>query len=355
VKLIHDSLIPLTLIMLMVITMSHNLRIAIVNSKTFGFYSNVINELKTFAEVDRLEVPKDLSGSQLASTLNNYDIVIASVTPRYDKEFFKNNLRVKMIARHGIGIDNVDINSATVYGVVVTKVPGHIERNAVAEHTVTLMLSALRDVVRAHEKVVTGRWGERGKFVCHELKYLTVGLIGIGNIGSRVAEILTKGFGSRVIAYDPYVPKEKVKELNVELVDLDTLLRESDIISIHAPLTDETYHLLNYERFSKMKRGVIIVNTARGEIIDTKALIKAIEEGIVGRVALDVVEGEPIGADHPLLKFDNVIITPHIAAFTFESLKGMDESVLKSIEDFIEGRIPEGIVNKEVYERGLRR
>ncbi|MCC6022562.1 MAG: D-isomer specific 2-hydroxyacid dehydrogenase family protein [Desulfurococcaceae archaeon] len=335
--------------------MSYSLRIAIVNSKTFGFYSNVINELRSFAEVDRFEVPKDLRGSQLASTLSNYDIVIASVTPKYDEEFFRNNLRVKMIARHGIGVDNVDIESATRYGVVVTRVPGYVERNAVAEHTVTLMLTALRDVVRAHEKVVTGRWGERGKFVCHELKYLTVGLVGIGNIGSRVAEILVKGFGSRVIAYDPYVPKERAKELGVELVDLDTLLRESDIISIHTPLTNETYHLLNYERFSKMKRGVIIVNTARGEVVDTEALVRALKEGIVGRVALDVVEGEPIGPDHPLLKFDNVIVTPHIAAFTFEGLRGMDESVLKSIKDFIEGRVPEGIVNKEVYERGLRR
>ncbi|MEM4567045.1 MAG: D-isomer specific 2-hydroxyacid dehydrogenase family protein [Sulfolobales archaeon] len=335
--------------------MSSGLRIAIVNSKTFGIYSNVIDELKSFASIERLEVPKDLSGVQLASALKDYDIVIASVTPNYNAEFFKNNLRVGMIARHGIGVDNVDVEAATKYGVVVTRVPGYVERNAVAEHAVTLMLAALRDVVRAHKKVATGKWGERGRFVCNELRYLTVGLIGIGNIGSRVAEILVRGFGCRVIAYDPYVPEVRARELGVELVDLDSLLRNSDIISIHTPLTKETYHLINWERLTKMKRGVIIVNTARGEIIDTNALVKALDEGIVGRVAIDVVEGEPIDSEHPLLKFDNVIITPHIAAFTYQGLRGMDESVLNAIKAYLRGEIPEGIVNKEVYERGLRR
>ncbi len=335
--------------------MSHDLKIAIVNSKGFGYHSNVMDELRSFAHVDRLEVPKDLRGSQLASVLSDYDIVIASVTPKYDEEFFKNNLKVKMIARHGIGVDNVDVDSATRYGVVVTRVPGHVERNAVAEHAITLMLAALRNVVRAHEKVVAGKWGERGKFVCHELKYLTVGLIGVGNIGSRVAEILIKGFGSKVIAYDPYVPKSKAEELGVELVDLETLVRKSDIVSVHTPVTPETYHLINWDLLTKMKKGVIIVNTARGEIIDTGALIRAIEEGIVGAVALDVVEGEPIDSTHPLLKFDNVVVTPHIAAFTYEGLRGMDESVLKAIKDYLSGRVPEGIVNKEVYGRGIRR
>ncbi len=334
--------------------MSSNLKVVIVNSKTFGLYSNVIDELRRFADVDRLELPKDLSGSQLALALKDYDIVIASVTPKYDEEFFRDNLRVKMVARHGIGVDNVDVSAATKYGVVITRVPGYVERNAVAEHAVTLMLAALRDVVKAYGKVVAGRWGERGKFVCNELKYLTVGLIGVGNIGSRVSEILSKGFGSRVIAYDPYIPRSKAEELGVELVDLDTLLVSSDIISIHTPLTPETYHLINWDRLTKMKKGVVIVNTARGEVIDTKALIKAIEEGLVGAVAVDVVEDEPIGADHPLLKFDNVIVTPHIAAFTYQGLRGMDESVLKAIKDYLSGVMPEGIVNSEVYGRGLR-
>ncbi|MEM0453728.1 MAG: D-isomer specific 2-hydroxyacid dehydrogenase family protein [Sulfolobales archaeon] len=334
--------------------MGSDLRIAVVNSKTFGLYSNVIDELRSFATVDKVEVSKDLSGSRLASMLKDYDIIIASVTPKYDDEFFRNNLRVRMIARHGLGVDNVDIESATKHGIVVTRVPGYVERDAVAEHAVTLILAALRKVVSAHKKVATGNWGERGKFVCNELRHSIVGLIGVGNIGSRVAEILIKGFGSRVVAYDPYVDRSRISELGIELVDLDVLLSISDIISIHTPLTPETYHLMGWGKFTKMKRGVVIVNTARGEIIDTEALIKAINEGIVGAVALDVVEDEPIGSDHPLLKFDNVIITPHIAAFTFQGLRGMDESVLKSIKDYLSGSVPEGIVNKEVFEKGLR-
>ncbi len=329
--------------------------IAIVNSKSFGLYSNALETLKELGTIERIEVPRDLRGSKLAEALRDYDVIIASVTPYYDEDFFRYNSRVRMIARHGIGIDNVDVDAATRFGVVVTRVPGHVEREAVAEHAVALILAALRNLINAHLKVVEGRWGERGKFVCHELRSLKVGLIGIGNIGSRVAEILTKGFNAKVIAYDPYVSAERARELGVELVDLDTLISESDIISIHAPLTKETYHLINEDRLRRMKRSAIIVNTARGGLIDTDALVKALRDGWIAGAALDVTDPEPLPPDHPLYKLPNVIITPHIAAFTYEGLKGMDEAVVKAIKDFLTGNIPDGIVNREVYERGLRR
>jgi len=182
-----------------------------------------------------------------------------------------------------------------------------------------------------------------------------VGLIGLGNIGSRVAEIYSRGFNARVLAYDPYVKPEVAAKHGAQLVDLDTLLRESDIISVHAPLTPETHHLLNEEAFAKMKDGVVIVNTARGEIVDTAALIKALESGKVAGAGLDVVEGEPIGADHPLLRFDNVVVTPHIGANTAEGLRGMDESNVDAILKVIRGEPPlEYLVNPEVLERGTR-
>jgi len=329
-------------------------RVAVVNSKSFGRYTDAIERLKKIGEVGIIEVPKDIDGSELGRRLEGYHFVIASVTPRYDRKFFENNSTVVMIVRHGIGVDNIDLKAAEEHGVFVARVPGWREREAVAEHTISLMLAALRHVVQASNAVREGRWGERAKFVGRELKSLTVGVVGFGNIGSRVAEILAKGFGSKVLVYDPYVPQEKIREAGCIPVDLDTLLRESDVITLHTPLTSETYHMLNRDAFEKMKQGVIIVNTARGELIDTEALIEYIDRGKIGAVAMDVVEGEPIGAEHPLNKYPNVIITPHIAAYTFETLKGMDDAVVEAIENYLRGAPIDGIVVTPRNPRVLR-
>ncbi|RLF22722.1 MAG: hydroxyacid dehydrogenase [Thermoprotei archaeon] len=329
-------------------------RIAIVNSKTFGVYTDAVDRLRRIGHVVRMEVPKDIDGKLLAEKLRGFHFVVASVTPKYNREFFNFNDDVVLIARHGIGYDNIDVKAATEAGVVVTRVPGYYEREAVAEHTIGLLLAAIRRIPQAYFAVKKGRWKDRGKFISFELKNSTIGVIGCGNIGSRVVELL-RALGAHILVYDPYVPKERVRSLGAEPVDFDTLLRKSDAITIHAVLTEETYHMLNQEAFKKMKRGVVIVNTARGEIIDTRALVQAIEEGIVGAVALDVVEGEPIDEKHELLKYDNVIITPHIAAFTYQALRGMDDAVVKAILDIIEGRHPEGTVNEEVFKRGVRK
>jgi D-3-phosphoglycerate dehydrogenase len=329
------------------------IRIAVVNSKSFGVYTDAIEKLRKLGEVRRIEVPKDYRGKALAEALKGYHFIVASVTPYYDREFFEYNKDVLMIVRHGIGYDNIDVKAAEELGVVVARVPGWVEREAVAEHTIALMLSALRFVVQGNNFVREGRWSERAKLVGKELKNLTVGVIGFGNIGSRVAEILRNGFEAKVLVYDPYVPPEKIKSLGCEPVEkLEDLLRRSDIITLHAVLTPETYHMINEKAFEVMKDGVIIVNTARGELIDTQALIKYIEKGKVAAVALDVVEGEPIGKDHPLLKYNNVIVTPHIAAYTHEALAGMDEAVVKAIESYLQGKPIEGLV---VYPKNPRR
>jgi len=331
-----------------------SVKIAVVNSKSFGKYSDVLERLKRVGQVDFIEVPRDIDGAELGKRLEGYHFVVASVTPYYSRRFFESNSSVVMIVRHGIGVDNIDLRAAEEFGVYVARVPGWREREAVAEHTIALMLAALRYVVQAHEAVKAGKWGERARFVGRELKNLTVGVVGFGNIGSRVAEILVKGFGSRVLVFDPYVPAERIREAGCTPVDLDTLLRESDIITLHAALTSENYHMLNEAAFEKMKRGVIIVDTARGELIDTQALVKYLENGKIGAVALDVVEGEPIGADHPLLKYPNVIITPHIAAYTYEALKGMDDAVVEAIESYLSGRPIDGLVVEPKKPRRLK-
>ena len=329
-------------------------RIAIVNSKSFGVYTDAVERLKQIGHVERVEVPKDARGKDLAERLAGYHIIVASVTPTYDREFFEHDRDVLLIVRHGIGYDNIDVRAAEEHGVYVARVPGWREREAVAEHAVALLLSALRHIVSSHEAVRQGKWHERARYVGRELSSLTVGVVGFGNIGSRVAEILSKGFGSRIVVYDPYVGREEVERRGYVYAEkLEDLVELSDVITIHAAYTGENYHMFNEEIFEKMRRGAIIVNTARGELIDTTALCKYLEKGVVAAAALDVVEGEPIDADHVLLKYPNVILTPHIAAYTYEALAGMDEAVVKAIVSYLQGKPIDGVVVAPRYPRKL--
>lgn len=331
------------------------LRIAVVNSVTFGSYTDVFDRLKRVGEVVKVSVPRDIDGRELARCLKGFQFVVASTSPRYDEEFFRTNTDLVLLARNGIGLDNIDVEAATLNGVIVTRVPGDVEKEAVAELTVALMLNAARMISTAHKAVSNGRWSERSRFIGIELRGKTVGIIGLGNIGRRVAEILIRGFGSRVLAYDPYVSRDVASMFGVQLTDLETLLRESDIITLHAPLTKETYHIINWDTLSLVKEGAILVNTARGGLVDTEALVNALRAGKLRYVALDVVEGDYVDSSHQLLQFENVLITPHIGAYTYESFVGIDESVAEAIEAVARGEKPKNIVNPEVYRGRVRK
>jgi len=297
--------------------------------------------------IEFLNVPAEISQEELARALAGFDFIIASAKPYYGRDFFRLNSDVCLIARHGIGYDNVDVDAAAEYGVYVIRVPNTIERNSVAEHAVALMLALLRRLPRADRIVRAGRFGAiRNTYELFDelsapkdLADMVVGLVGIGNIGSRVAEILVRGFGARVIAYDPYVDPERARALGVELVkSLGELFERSDIVSIHAPLTPETRHMINREVLSRAKKGLILVNTSRGEIVDTEALLWALREGIISYAGLDVFEEEPLPKDHPLISTDNTILTPHIAAFVKTTQRRMLESIVRAIANYIEGR-----------------
>ncbi|MEN2984949.1 MAG: D-isomer specific 2-hydroxyacid dehydrogenase family protein [Dictyoglomaceae bacterium] len=327
------------------------IKIAIVNSSSFGkYFPEHIEKLKKLGEVEKFEFPEDINGKTLAEKLMGFSIIIASVKPYYNKEFFDYKDKTLLITRHGIGYDNIDIKSATEKGVIVTKVSGEIEREAVAETAIALLMSVIRKIREASLKVKEGKWKERAKFIGWEIKGKTVGIIGFGNIGSRVGEILKKGFDAKILVYDPYLSEEEIVKRGGEKVSLEELLKNSDIISLNCSLTSENYHMLSFKEFSLMKDGVFIVNTARGELIDEKALISALELGKVGGVGVDVVEGEPIDENHPLLKFENVVITPHISAYTYEALKAMGDKVVSDVERVLRGEIPEEVINKEVLE-----
>ncbi len=326
-------------------------KIAIVNSSSFGqYFPEHIEKLKKYGEVERFQFPEDIHGKALAEKLKGFQIIIASVKPYFNKEFFEHKDETILISRHGIGYDNIDVKSATIKRVIVTKVTGEVEREAVAETSVALLMTVIRKIREAAVAVKESRWKERAKFIGWEIKGKTVGVIGFGNIGSRVGEILKNGFNVRLIAYDPKLSPDEIRKRGAEPCSLEELLKVSDIISLNASLTNENYHMLSYKEFEMMKQNVIIVNTARGELIDEKALMEYLNKGKVAGVGIDVVEGEPIDGTHPLLKYENVVITPHIAAYTYECLKGMGDKVVDDVEKVMRKQIPNEVVNKEIID-----
>ncbi|TYT24098.1 hydroxyacid dehydrogenase [Dictyoglomus thermophilum] len=327
-------------------------RIAIVNSSSFGkYFPEHIERLKNVGDVERFTLPGDLHGKELADKLMGFNIIVASVTPFYDKEFFEYKDETLLITRHGIGYNNIDIKSATEKGTIVTKVPGIVEREAVAETAVALLMTVIRKIREASLTAREGKWEERAKFIGWEVKDKIVGIIGYGNIGSRVGEILKNGFNAKIIAYDPNIPPEVLKEKGAEPVSLEELIRNSDIISLNASLNEKSRHMISDKEFSMMKDNVIIINTARGELMDEEALIRAIKSGKVAGVGLDVMKDEPPDPQNPLLHMENVVVTPHIAAYTYECLKGMGDKVVADVERVVNQEIPEEIINKEVLER----
>lgn len=324
-------------------------KIAIVNSSSFGnVFPEHIKRLEALGEIERFTLPKDLGGKELAQYLHGYEVIIASVTALYNKEFFAHKDKTLLISRHGIGYNNIDIAAATEKGTIVTKVSSLVEREAVAENAVALLMTVMRQVREASLKAKIGKWAERAKFIGNEIKDKTVGVIGFGNIGSRVGEILKNGFDAKLIAYDPELSAEQMKERGAVPVSLEELLTNADIISLNACVTPQSYHMLSGKEFSLLKKGVFIVNTARGELTDEKALIAALDNGQIAGIGLDVIEGEPIGAEHPLLKYENVVITPHTSAYTYECLYGMGNKVVDDVERVLSGRTPIDVINPEV-------
>jgi lactate dehydrogenase-like 2-hydroxyacid dehydrogenase len=326
-----------------------SVKIAIVNSSSFGkTFPEHIERLKALGQVDRFDVPKDMGGKELADKLMGYSVIIASVTALYNREFFEHKDETLLITRHGIGYNNIDVVAATEKGTIVTKVSAIVEREAVAENAIALLMDVIRRVRPASLKAKEGKWAERAKFIGYEIKDKVAGVIGLGNIGSRVGEILKNGFNAKLVAYDPNLSPEEIRNRGAEPVSLEELLKTSDIISLNSCVTSENYHLLSDEQFSLMKKGVFIVNTARGELMDEKALIKALDEGKIEGLGLDVIEGEPIDETHPLLAYENVVITPHTSAYTYECLNGMGDKVVTDVERVLRGEVPDTVINTDV-------
>lgn len=258
----------------------------------------------------------------------------------WGEELFRLAPKLKIISRFGVGVDNIDLVSAKRRGIIVTNAKGG-NANAVAELTVGFIIDALREVVWLHSNMKKGTWVYP---MGYDLKGKTVGLLGFGDIAQRVAKMLS-GFDVTILATSRHPDKEKANLLGVGLVDGTTLLAQSDILSLHIPSNADTYHYIDAKKLSLMKQGAFLINTARGALVDTAALCEALSSGHLAGAALDVFEQEPLSPDSPLLAFENILFTPHMASETYDTYIEIGQCTARAIIDVLEGSVPDHVVN----------
>lgn len=282
------------------------------------------------------------SPEQLLGLVVDVDAIAVRSETRVDASVIAAAPRLKAVGRAGVGVDNIDVDAATERGVVVMNTPGG-NTLATAELTFTHILCGTRPIAQANAALKAGRW-DRAKYKGKELNGKVLGVCGLGRIGAEVAK-RAKSFGMRVLAYDPFLTASRAESLGVEMATLDHIFCESDYITVHMPLTDETRHMLNADAFAKMKDGVRVFNCARGGIIDETALIAALNSGKVAAAGLDVFEDEPLAEDSELRKIDNLVLTPHLGASTDEAQESVGVEIAESLVAVLRGEIPRNAIN----------
>ncbi|WP_206204846.1 hydroxyacid dehydrogenase [Thermococcus sp. MV11] len=271
---------------------------------------------------------------RLVELVKDVDAIIVRSKPKVTRKVIESAPKLKVIGRAGVGLDNIDLEAAKERGIKVVNSPGASSRS-VAELAIALMFSVARKVAFADRKMREGVWAKK-QCMGIELEGKTIGVIGFGRIGYEVAKI-AHALGMKVLLYDPYPNEERAKEVGGKFAQLEELLRESDVVTLHVPLVEQTYHLINEERLKLMKPTAILINAARGAVVDTSALVKALQEGWIAGAGLDVFEEEPLPKDHPLTKLDNVVLTPHIGASTEEAQMRAGVQVAEQIVEILRG------------------
>lgn len=305
-----------------------------------------INEVaqKILAEDFEVDFLPTMAEDELCNVISKYDALMIRSETKATKKVLEAGVNLKIIGRAGVGVDNVDVETATQKGIIVVNSPDG-NTNAAAEHTIAMMLSMARNIPAACASTRAGSW-ERPKFTGVEVFNKTLGIIGLGKIGSHVAKVAL-ALGMKVIVCDPYTSKEAVEAIGAEYVShLDDFWAKCDFITIHAPKTRETTHLINKNTINRMKKGVKIINCARGGIIDEAALKDAMESGQVSAIAIDVYEEEPNIQASPLIKIDgNVVLTPHLGASTSEAQLNVAIDVANQIKEVLNGGSAASAVN----------
>ena len=299
--------------------------------------------LSLLAQDLEVDVRPELAEDGLEAAIEPYAALIVRSQTKVTAAVLDRAPNLKVVGRAGIGLDNVDVDAATRRGVMVVNAP---ESNIIsaAEHTMALLLSQARMIPQAHASLKAGRW-ERGRFQGVELHGKTLGVVGLGRVGAMVAQ-RASAFDMRVIGYDPYVSRDRARALGVELMpNLQALLVQADLLTIHLPLNGETRGLIGERELSLMKPGARLVNTSRGGIVDERALVAALRTGQIGGAALDVFEQEPPPQSHPLLRYEQVVVTPHLGASTVEAQDKAGTAIAEMVRLALRGEFVPYAVN----------
>lgn len=262
--------------------------------------------------------------------------------------------RLRVVARHGVGLDYIPVDVCTELRIPVVYTPD-ANTESVAEHVVGTMIALAHQVVRADRAVRAGRWNERDRIMGFDICGRTIGIVGVGRIGSRVAEICRRGFGMRVLGYDPHLDDKAIRDRGAEPRTLQSLLAESDFVTLHTPSTQQTRHLIDAAAIAAMKPAACLINHARGALVDTAALANALKEGRLCGAAVDVLETEPPPPALEFVQLENVIVTPHSAALTDEAMRRMGGDAGEDILRVLRGERPHACANPEVLSGGAHR
>lgn len=287
----------------------------------------------------------------ITSNISDVEGLVSLLTDKIDADLMDKAPKLKVISNYAVGFDNIDMEAATKRGIIVANTPGVLTETT-ADFTFALLMSAARRVVEGDKVVRAGKWKTWGPMILlgQDVHGATLGIVGLGRIGVAVAR-RAKGFGMRIIYYDPNRQKQTEEELGVQYAELDKLLSESDFVTLHTNLTPETHHLIGARQFELMKKTCILVNTSRGPILDNMALYHALRDGRIAYAALDVTEPEPLPPDHPLLTLDNVIVAPHIASASVATRTKMALMAAENLIAGLKGEMPANPINPETVKR----
>jgi D-3-phosphoglycerate dehydrogenase len=303
--------------------------------------------MRVFDESFDVRVASDPSEATVIKEIKGVEGVVVRMAP-FTRKIIEAADSLKVIGRHGVGVDTIDVQAATEKGIVVTNTP-NANATSVAEHTLTAIGALAKRVVVYDHAIRNGRWELRNSYGAIDLDGKTLGLVGVGRIGSMVARRAAAAYNMKAIAYDPYITQERAGEMGVALCDtMDDIFRQADVVSLHTPLTPETRGLVNAARLRLMKPTAFLVNFSRGEVIDERALYDALKTNVIAGAAIDVYDPEPPLDNNPLFELDNILLSPHSAALTGECVIRMATGAAEGVVDVLTGRRPQFVVNPAV-------
>ena len=290
---------------------------------------------------------QEKTGRELGRILSDATAIIVDADTNVTEDVIDEMKNCKIIVAASVGFDHIDLNAAGRKGIYVSNVPGYCAEE-VADHTIGLLLAVARKIFVLNNITRSGKWDDwEAAEPVYRLRGRTLGIIGLGRIGMAVA-LRAKAFGLNVIALDPYIPIGRDTALGIKSVSFDILLHDSDVISIHVPLTDETHHMIRSREFERMKTGVFIINTSRGAVMDHDALVNGLRSGKVAGAGIDVFEKEPPATDDPLLKMDNVVTTPHTGFLSVESQRDRQSMAVDEVRRILKNEQPRSVVNLNI-------